>query len=203
MKALLETDESPAAVLYRSCMAPIKPQDADTVLGPWLDIVDTVVDNSTFVEAVIAINNADLSFLWTWYVDTDAWNKQRHAFTISQSHTSLDADLVAAINEDPTDTDAVADLDAQVGRRPKTYVRAHAAFRRAPPPPPPPSLLPAAPPSTALRRCSATGYAALCRTPPAVRSSHRDAILRASFGIVQLALRLTVCRVMGGRTSVR
>jgi predicted metalloendopeptidase len=114
MKALLETDESPAAVLYRSCMAPIKPQDADTVLGPWLDIVDTVVDNSTFVEAVIAINNADLSFLWTWYVDTDAWNKQRHAFTISQSHTSLDADLVAAINEDPTDTDAVADLDAQV-----------------------------------------------------------------------------------------
>jgi hypothetical protein len=121
MKALLETDESPAAVLYRSCMAPIKPQDADTVLGPWLDIVDTVVDNSTFVEAVIAINNADLSFLWTWYVDTDAWNKQRHAFTISQSHTSLDADLVAAINEDPTDTDAVADLDAQVGRRPKTY----------------------------------------------------------------------------------
>ena len=114
MKALLETDESPAAVLYRSCMAPIKPQDADTVLGPWIDLVDTVVDNSTFVEAVIAINNADLSFLWTWYVDTDAWNKQRHAFTISQSHTSLDADLVRAINDDPTDTDAVADLDAQV-----------------------------------------------------------------------------------------
>ena len=42
MKALLETDSSPAAVLYRSCMAPIKPQDADTVLNPWIDLVDTV-----------------------------------------------------------------------------------------------------------------------------------------------------------------
>jgi len=114
MKALFETDESAAAVLYRSCMNPIKPQDADAVLSPWIDLVDTVVDNATFVEAVIAINNADLSFLWTWYVDVDAWNKERHAFVLSQSHTSLDADLVAAINEDPEDTDAINDLDEQV-----------------------------------------------------------------------------------------
>jgi len=114
MKALFETDESPAATLYRSCMKPVKPQDSQATLAPWIALVDTVVDNATFVEASIAINNADLSFLWTWYVESDTWNKNRHAFIVSKSHTSIDKDLVDAVNEDPADTDAVEDLQEQV-----------------------------------------------------------------------------------------
>ena len=114
MKALFETEPSPAAVLYRSCLNPVQPTELDSVLGPWLDTVDKVVDNTTFVDAVIAINNADMSFLWTWYVDSDAWNKDRYAFIIKASHTSIDADLVDAISIDPQDEEAISNLDAQI-----------------------------------------------------------------------------------------
>jgi hypothetical protein len=34
--------------------------ESSQILEPWLDLVDSVVDNKTFVDAVGVINNADM-----------------------------------------------------------------------------------------------------------------------------------------------
>jgi len=60
MKGLLETESGPAANLYRSCMRGMTTPESGKVLQPWLDLVDTVVDNVTFGEALVAVNNADM-----------------------------------------------------------------------------------------------------------------------------------------------
>mmetsp|Transcript_10779 Transcript_10779/g.25307 ORF Transcript_10779/g.25307 Transcript_10779/m.25307 type:complete len:694 (-) Transcript_10779:79-2160(-) len=80
MKVLLLEGEGPAADLYRSCMKEATPADSAKVIEPWLDLVDTVVDNVTFASAVAAINNADMNMLFNWYVDVDSWNQTRYAF---------------------------------------------------------------------------------------------------------------------------
>lgn len=60
MKKLLAEGEGPAATLYRSCMKKVTSTQSSEILDPWLDLVETVVDNATFVDAVGVINNADM-----------------------------------------------------------------------------------------------------------------------------------------------
>lgn len=89
MRALFETDEGPAGLLYRSCLAGTQPTEAWDVLTPWVDLAETVKDNTTFVNASIQIQKADMTLFWSWSVDIDSWNKDRYALFFKPAHTMV------------------------------------------------------------------------------------------------------------------
>jgi len=87
MRSLFETDEGPAGLLYRSCLAGTQPAEAWDLLTPWLDLAENVTDNTSFVDASIKIQMADMTLFWSWSVDIDTWNKDRYALFFKGAHT--------------------------------------------------------------------------------------------------------------------
>ena len=92
MKHVFETDENgTAAIFYRSCLKGTTAIDAWNMLTPWMDLAETLTSNETFVDAMIEIQNADMSLFWTWSVDIDTWNKHRYALFMKGPSTMVGA----------------------------------------------------------------------------------------------------------------
>jgi len=58
MRKLFETEDTCAAKFYRACLKDVSAVDAWNTLTPWMDLSETIVDNATFVDASIAIQQA-------------------------------------------------------------------------------------------------------------------------------------------------
>jgi hypothetical protein len=48
------------------------------MLTPWMEVAENITSNTSFIDAMIEIQNADMSLFWKWSVDIDTWNKHRY-----------------------------------------------------------------------------------------------------------------------------
>jgi len=111
MKHVFETDENgTAAIFYRSCLKGTSAIDAWNMLTPWMDLAETLTSNETFVDAMIEIQNADMSLFWTWSVDIDTWNKHRYALFMKGPSTMVGANDYQQYAETGEETDAMYGL---------------------------------------------------------------------------------------------
>ena len=90
MKHVFETDKNgTAAIFYRSCLKGTSSIDSWNMLTPWMDLSENITSNASFVDAMIEIQNADMSLFWTWSVDIDTWNKHRYALFMKGVNTMV------------------------------------------------------------------------------------------------------------------
>jgi hypothetical protein len=52
--------------------------DSWHMLTPWMEVAENITSNTSFIDAMIEIQNADMSLFWKWSVDIDTWNKHRY-----------------------------------------------------------------------------------------------------------------------------
>ncbi|KAJ1478691.1 hypothetical protein T484DRAFT_1904111, partial [Baffinella frigidus] len=109
MKELFQTEEDCAAQFYRACLTEVSAVEAWNMLTPWMDLAETIEDNSTFVNASVAIQLADMSVFFTWNVNIDTWNKDRYALFFGPANLNLDRDTLvkrAETGEEDADVEA-------------------------------------------------------------------------------------------------
>ena len=115
MRHVFETDETgTAAIFYRSCIKGTTAIGAWNLLTPWMDLAETLDGNSSFTEAMIEIQNADMSVFWTWSVNLDTWNKQRYALFMQGPRTMVAAHDYQTYAETGVETEEMEGLRALV-----------------------------------------------------------------------------------------
>lgn len=87
---ILQDDQGPAGIMFRSCMDVDRIEErGGSPLRPWLDLIDAISDKPALVKAVVIFNKHEINNLFTWGVSTDPRNHSRNIFSISPPPLSL------------------------------------------------------------------------------------------------------------------
>ena len=90
MTKILEKDEGPAGLFYRSCMDVDHIEAVgDTQIRPWIKYVDAISDKASMVTAITEFNKHDMDNFFTWGLDTDNRDSTKKSFSIEQGGMSL------------------------------------------------------------------------------------------------------------------
>mmetsp|Transcript_1222 Transcript_1222/g.1635 ORF Transcript_1222/g.1635 Transcript_1222/m.1635 type:complete len:460 (-) Transcript_1222:1279-2658(-) len=87
---MLQLDQGPAGIMYRSCM------DVDRIekigskpLEPWLSLIDSISDKASLVRGVALLNKHAMNNLFSFSIDADPRNTSRNAFSIAPPSLTL------------------------------------------------------------------------------------------------------------------
>jgi len=90
MTEVLEKDEGPAGLYFRSCMDLDHIEDVGTTqLEPWIRYIDAISDKASMVTAITEFNKHDMDNFFTWGIDTDNRDSSRKSFSIEQGGMTL------------------------------------------------------------------------------------------------------------------
>lgn len=90
MIEVLEKDDGPAGMYYKSCANIDRINEQGwKPLEPWFDLIDTVKDADSLLNVVVEFNKANLDMFFSWYVDTDSHDNSQNAFFLTQGDISM------------------------------------------------------------------------------------------------------------------
>ena len=90
MTSILEKDEGPAGLYYRSCMDTDHIEAVGTAqIQPWIAYIDAIADKDMMVTAITEFNKADMDNFFTWGISTDTRDSSRKSFSIEQGGMTL------------------------------------------------------------------------------------------------------------------
>jgi hypothetical protein len=87
---VLEKDDGPAGLYYKSCMdLDHIEQVGDKQLEPWIKFIDAIDDKASMVTAITEFNKHDMDTFFSWGLDTDNRDTTRKSFSLLQGGVSL------------------------------------------------------------------------------------------------------------------